>query len=515
MTSEDTVVKSPPSDAQFTPGSNARTFGERWNEMYQRLCRYKEANGHCLVPNRYPEDRKLGAWVSAQRRHYKILTSGKKESTPMTLERAQKLIDLGFDWSTTDPRHVSWEDRFEQLKNFKTTYGHVQVPMGWSENPSLSNWVSAQRQDYKLFQKGRPSRLNQHKINLLSRVGFVWEAQRGGRRRKLEPLKEGERPPASPPRSPAVQGVAVGTPQDDGKETSDAAASLAAAHHHHHHHAAGLFPGGLHPMLANSMMGGGFLDPMSQQAALMRAAAFGGASAAGPAGQVLTPLQNRQLLAQLPGGGMTGMPMAGIPHEALLGHHHHHGMDPTTADFALRLQQQGLQEQAILRDRALASLAAQGSLLGQQNPGAGMSHGLPFATAAAAAATPKSDRANLISSALAATNKRSAGANNAAVAMGLGTFPMAAGAMMAPIRGNAGMNAKSSSSNEQPNSRRSSPLEPGTSSSPRSPSGRKRDASGMTISEMFDPELEPNAKKAKTQQEESKTEVARRKEESD
>ena len=36
----------------------------------------------------------------------------------MTMERAQKLIDLGFDWSTTDPRHVSWEDRYEQLKEF-------------------------------------------------------------------------------------------------------------------------------------------------------------------------------------------------------------------------------------------------------------------------------------------------------------------------------------------------------------------------------------------------------------
>ena len=39
----------------------------------------------------------------------------------MTMERAQKLIDLGFDWSTTDPRHVSWEDRYEQLKDFNVS----------------------------------------------------------------------------------------------------------------------------------------------------------------------------------------------------------------------------------------------------------------------------------------------------------------------------------------------------------------------------------------------------------
>jgi hypothetical protein len=64
----------------------------------------------------------------------------------MTLECAKKLIDLGFQWSTADPRHVSWEARFEQMKDFLKTYGHVQVPMGWDWNPSLSNWVSAQRQ---------------------------------------------------------------------------------------------------------------------------------------------------------------------------------------------------------------------------------------------------------------------------------------------------------------------------------------------------------------------------------
>ena len=37
----------------------------------------------------------------------------------MTLERAQKLIDIGFDWSTSDPRHVSWDERFQQLREFK------------------------------------------------------------------------------------------------------------------------------------------------------------------------------------------------------------------------------------------------------------------------------------------------------------------------------------------------------------------------------------------------------------
>ena len=97
-------------------------------------------------------------------------------------------------------------------------YGHAQVPIGWEENPQLANWVSTQRQEYKLLGKGRSTRLSKDRIKvryehgscsllvwlekdftsvrltvylmyghaskLLNDIGFVWEAQRGGHRRK-------------------------------------------------------------------------------------------------------------------------------------------------------------------------------------------------------------------------------------------------------------------------------------------------------------------------------------------
>lgn len=56
--------------------------------------------------------------VSAQRRQYKIVTSGQSGSTAMTLDRAKKLADIGFEWSTINPNHVTWETRFEELKEF-------------------------------------------------------------------------------------------------------------------------------------------------------------------------------------------------------------------------------------------------------------------------------------------------------------------------------------------------------------------------------------------------------------
>ena len=80
----------------------------RWETMFQRLLLFKEKHGHCLVPNRYPEDRSLGAWVSTQRRHFKTsVASGDDEdfvSTPLTAERVRRLQEIGFVWATSDQK---------------------------------------------------------------------------------------------------------------------------------------------------------------------------------------------------------------------------------------------------------------------------------------------------------------------------------------------------------------------------------------------------------------------------
>jgi hypothetical protein len=156
----------------------------KWEENFHKLAAFKEKHGHCLVPNRYPEDPQLGSWVSTQRRQYKIMRSSNTDSTAMTEERAKRLEGIDFQWSTKDPRHVPWDARYEELVAFVKKYGHSQVPIGWEKNIKLSNWVSTQRQEYKLLKKGRSSRLTDNRIDQLNKVSFVWEAQRGGPRRK-------------------------------------------------------------------------------------------------------------------------------------------------------------------------------------------------------------------------------------------------------------------------------------------------------------------------------------------
>lgn len=83
------------------------------------------------VPNRYAADPHLGSWVSTQRRQYKIMMSKGGGTTPMTQSRARRLEEIGFQWSTKDPRHVPWEKRYEELVAFKERFGHAQVPIGW------------------------------------------------------------------------------------------------------------------------------------------------------------------------------------------------------------------------------------------------------------------------------------------------------------------------------------------------------------------------------------------------
>mmetsp|Transcript_28109 Transcript_28109/g.39740 ORF Transcript_28109/g.39740 Transcript_28109/m.39740 type:complete len:633 (+) Transcript_28109:60-1958(+) len=164
---------------------------QKWNRMFDRLLSFKAKHGHCLVPNRFSEDPALGAWVSTQRRQYKILVSGTAESTPMTPERAAQLESVGFVWATTDPRHVPWETRFQELREYKSKYGDCLVPITFQENLKLANWVSTQRQEYKLLKQGRSSRLNPERVKALDSIGFVWAAQRGGARvRKKKKIDE-------------------------------------------------------------------------------------------------------------------------------------------------------------------------------------------------------------------------------------------------------------------------------------------------------------------------------------
>jgi hypothetical protein len=70
-----------------------------------------------------------------------------------------------------------WSEKFEDLMQFRNKQGHCCVPHAFQENPSLARWVKRQRYQYKLFISGDPaSTLTQERIDVLERIGFVWDS---------------------------------------------------------------------------------------------------------------------------------------------------------------------------------------------------------------------------------------------------------------------------------------------------------------------------------------------------
>ena len=81
----------------FDWGTRKADFLPIWNERIAQLREFKEQFGHCLVPNKYPSNLKLGLWVATQRTTYKYYQQGKPCS--MTAERIRELESVGFKWA--------------------------------------------------------------------------------------------------------------------------------------------------------------------------------------------------------------------------------------------------------------------------------------------------------------------------------------------------------------------------------------------------------------------------------
>ena len=136
-----------------------RYYDKQWQDMFERLLKFKQENGHCIVPKRYPADMKLGTWVHTQRIQYRklattknskdgtgsegegasdeIIPKGEEMSYRLTEERRKRLEEVGFVWSARegdskpDPQQrISrnsyddlWDSMFDRLVAFKEKHG--------------------------------------------------------------------------------------------------------------------------------------------------------------------------------------------------------------------------------------------------------------------------------------------------------------------------------------------------------------------------------------------------------
>lgn len=202
-----------------------------------------------------------------------------------------------------------------------------------------------QRQDYKLYNKGRPSRLTPDKIARLDAIGFVWEAQRGGRRRKLEPLlnsSSGEFVPTISAEEAAAKAKAD-PPGEAPSRFSTANDALMAGRLRH--------PQGM----PSAAVGNSSVNAAARsQQALPRPGTGAAGNPLMEAQQMMTPMQQRQMMSHM--GNPGAFPGMCMPSGGFL------GPSPLSAptDVLMRLQQQEQRDRAALA----ATIAARDSLLG-------------------------------------------------------------------------------------------------------------------------------------------------------
>jgi hypothetical protein len=67
-----------------------------------------------------------------------------------------------------------WDQRYEELMDFKQEHGHCNVPRTWLRNPQLGTWLNTQRKQYRLSIQGESSQMNPDRRAKLEQLGFKW-----------------------------------------------------------------------------------------------------------------------------------------------------------------------------------------------------------------------------------------------------------------------------------------------------------------------------------------------------
>jgi hypothetical protein len=128
---------------------------EQWESGYVALVKFKDREGHCIVPDKHRvEGYRLGQWVTSQRQAKPALTE----------DRLRRLDELGFIW---DARSELWEAGYAALVKFKDREGHCRVTAKHVEEGfRLGQWCGVQKQKKEEMNTDRRMRLD--------KLCFIW-----------------------------------------------------------------------------------------------------------------------------------------------------------------------------------------------------------------------------------------------------------------------------------------------------------------------------------------------------
>jgi hypothetical protein len=143
-------------------------------EDYVEFTKNHAENIHSL----YKYNNRLYEWCHRQRQQYRRYQENKPSS--LTPERVERLNSVGFQWLVYEEK---WHRKYEQLLKFYRGYGHCLV-RGDGSNPELYRWVLAQRRQHN------KKRLPPERLQMLNKIGFVWNPFDAAWMEKLHELKD-------------------------------------------------------------------------------------------------------------------------------------------------------------------------------------------------------------------------------------------------------------------------------------------------------------------------------------
>jgi hypothetical protein len=141
-----------------------KTFDDRMEDLKW----YKETHGHINVS--ISEDKSLNQFC-ANARHARKHPS-KSKIKQLTDERILAFDAIGFNWMFREYVTRSFDERIEDLEEYKQTHGHLNVKR--HEDDNLYQYIAGIRHSLKKVEKDRMRRLTVERIARLNALGFEW-----------------------------------------------------------------------------------------------------------------------------------------------------------------------------------------------------------------------------------------------------------------------------------------------------------------------------------------------------
>jgi hypothetical protein len=156
----------------------------QWEQYFTLLAEYKEVHGTCVAPTNLESSSKfctLHRWIYMQRME---MRSYEEDPATSKFDESQytRLADLGLDkGKERKPAKLktvntsSWQEMFEELKQFVKMNGHANVPK--RPRTTLQNWIALMHTHYDRLKEGKKSQLTAERIAQMVALGFAFDVK--------------------------------------------------------------------------------------------------------------------------------------------------------------------------------------------------------------------------------------------------------------------------------------------------------------------------------------------------